>query len=68
MSIIHQIGLTLIPGVGHVTAKNLLGHFGSAEAIFKAKNKDLISIAGIGTITANQITNSNVLFQAEVQL
>ncbi|MET3113693.1 DNA processing protein [Pedobacter sp. CG_S7] len=68
MSIIHQIGLTLIPGVGHVTAKNLLGHFGSAEAIFKAKNKDLLSVAGIGTITANQITSSNVLFQAEVQL
>jgi len=68
MSITHQIGLTLIPGVGHVTAQNLLTHFGTAEAVFQAKNKELLSIPGIGTITANQITSCNVLKQAEEQL
>jgi DNA processing protein len=68
MSIIHQIGLTLIPGVGHVIAKNLLGHFGSAEAVFKAKYKDLIAVAGIGRITASQIMGSKVLLQAEEQV
>jgi DNA processing protein len=68
MSIIHQIGLTLIPGVGQVTARNLLVHFGAAEEIFKAKNKDLLAVSGVGTITANQITGSKVLTQAEEQL
>lgn len=68
MSIIHQIGLTLIPGVGQVTARNLLMHFGSAAAVFKAKNKDLLAVNGVGTVTANQITGSNVLIQAQEQL
>lgn len=68
MSITHQIGLTLIPGVGQVTAKNLLGHFGSAEAIFKAKHKELLAVAGVGAVTANQISGNRVLAQAEEQL
>ena len=68
MSIIHQIGLTLIPGVGQVTARNLLLHFGSAEAIFKAKTKDLLAVNGVGTITAAQITGSKVLHLAEDQV
>ncbi|WP_432712087.1 DNA-processing protein DprA [Pedobacter sp.] len=65
---IHQIGLTLIPGVGHVTAKNLLGHFGTAEAVFKAKHTELLAIPGIGTVTASHIAASKVLLQAEEQL
>jgi DNA processing protein len=68
MSIIHQIGLTLIPGVGHVTAKNLLGHFGSAEAVFNAKHKELLAVPGVGQVTASQITGNNTLFLAEEQL
>lgn len=68
MSIIHQIGLTLIPGVGHVTAKHLLGHFGSAEAVFSAKNKDLLAVPGVGQITASQFCESKVLQKAEQQL
>lgn len=68
MSIIHQIGLTLIPKVGHVTAKHLLGHFGSAEAVFSAKKNDLLEVPGIGEITAVQIISSQALRLAEEQL
>ncbi len=68
MSIIHQIGLTLIPGVGHITAKNLLGYFGSPEAVFKAKYKELLAVPGIGHITASHFSESKVLKQAEEQL
>ncbi len=68
MSIIHQIGLTLIPGVGHVTARNLLMHFGSAEAVFKASTTELLAVNGVGTVTATQITGSKVLHQAEDQI
>ncbi|TKC06354.1 DNA-processing protein DprA [Pedobacter frigoris] len=68
MSLIHNIALTFIPEVGHVTAKNLLGHFGSAEAIFKAKRHELLQVSGIGPQTAGHILNNNALQEAEKQL
>ena len=68
MSLIHNIALTFIPEVGHVTAKNLLAHFESAEAVFKAKRHDLLEVPGIGPQTAKQILNNNALQEAEKQL
>lgn len=68
MSLIYKIGLTLIKSVGHVTAKSLLGHFGCAEAIFKANKKELLQIPGIGPVTADQILANDALKTAELQL
>ncbi|MHA4896309.1 DNA-processing protein DprA [Pedobacter sp. PWIIR3] len=68
MSIIHKVALTLINSVGHVTAKNLLGHFGSAEEVFKANRKQLLEVPGIGEVTATEILNSDALRLAEEQL
>ncbi|SMC59018.1 DNA-processing protein DprA [Pedobacter nyackensis] len=68
MSLIHKIALTLIKNVGHVTAKQLLLHFGSAEAVFKAKKKQLLQIPGIGELTANLILKNNALTEAEKQI
>ncbi len=68
MSLKHKIALTLIHSVGHVTAKNLLGHFGSAEAIFSADRAALMQIDGIGKVTAEEIVKSNALRLAEDQL
>ncbi|TCD00412.1 DNA-processing protein DprA [Pedobacter psychroterrae] len=68
MSLIHNIALTFIPEVGHVTAKNLLGHFGSSEAIFKAKKNELVAVPGIGPQTARHILDNNALQDAEKQL
>ena len=67
MSIVHQIGLTLIPGVGQATAKHLLANFGSAEAIFKATVADLMTVHGVGAAIANQIVSQQVLNQAEAE-
>jgi DNA processing protein len=68
MSLIHKIALTLIKSVGHVTAKHLLSHFGSAEAVFKARKKQLLQIPGIGELTANLILKNNALAEAEKQV
>lgn len=68
MSLIHKIGLTLIKGVGDVIARDLLDHFGSAEAVFKAKKHELMEIPGIGEVIAFQILNNNVLEIAEKEL
>jgi DNA processing protein len=68
MSLIHKIALTFVKGVGHVTAKNLLGHFGSAEAIFKASKNQLMQVPGIGESTAAQLRSKEPFSQAEEQL
>jgi DNA processing protein len=58
------MALHLIEGVGGVTARNLLVHFGSAENIFKAKKHQLLQLQGIGAKVSQSITeNQNQLFQ-----
>jgi DNA processing protein len=47
--IFHWVALTLAPGVGSVLFKRLIEHFGSPEAVFKAKPRDLERIEGIGS-------------------
>lgn len=68
MSLIHKIGLTLIKGVGHIHAKRLLEHFGSAEAIFKASKRNLMEVTGIGAVTSGLILANHALKDAEKQL
>jgi DNA processing protein len=68
MSLTHKIGLTLVKGVGDVIARNLLDHFGSAAAIFKADQQQLMEIPGIGAGIAMQILNQHVFAIAEAQL
>lgn len=59
MSLLHKIALTQLKAVGHVTAKHLLGHFGSAEAVFKASKNQLMELPGIGEVTAAQILDKD---------
>lgn len=58
--LIYNIGITLLPGVGSITAKNLIAYCGSAEAVFSEKRSKLEKIPGIGTLVADTITNSGV--------
>lgn len=53
--LLYQIALTLVPNIGNVHAKSLVNIYGSAEAVFKAKKKELENIEGIGTVRANSI-------------
>jgi DNA processing protein len=68
MGLIYKIALTFVKSVGHITAKNLLGHFGTADAIFKATAVQLMQVPGIGELTANQIRNPEALRLAAEQL
>ena len=68
MSTIHQIGLSLIKNVGHITAKNLLLTFGTAEAVFQASVADLLAIPGIGVGIVREIKSGKALKEAENDL
>ena len=68
MSLVHQIALTLIQKVGHVTARSLLTRFGTAEAVFSASVQELLQVEGVGTVTAGQILRTDAVKVAEEQL
>jgi len=44
-----------IAEVGPVTARTLLEHFGSVEAVMTAEKDDLLEVSGIGDVTADRI-------------
>jgi DNA processing protein len=67
-SLIYQIGISLIPGVGNITAKKLIAYTGGVEEVFKEKKRDLLKIPGIGDSLAEQIVNQQVLKVAEKEL
>lgn len=64
----HRIALTLLPGVGSVTAKTLVSYCGSVEAVFKQKKSSLQKIPGIGEVTAASIVSHSVFERAEEEI
>ncbi|NOQ23977.1 MAG: DNA-protecting protein DprA [Bacteroidales bacterium] len=64
----YKIALSLIPKVGHITAKKLVSYVGSFEGVFKESKKNLIKISGIGSVLANSIVNSNAVSKAEEEI
>ncbi|WGQ08847.1 DNA-processing protein DprA [Pedobacter gandavensis] len=68
MSLIYKIALSMIQNVGHVTAKHLLTHFITPEAVFKADKKALLRVPGVGLITAEHILGKNAILKAKEQL
>ncbi len=53
--LLYQIALTLVPNIGDVRAKALLEILGDASSVFKASEKTLEKIDGIGTVAARAI-------------
>lgn len=65
---LHKIAITRIPRIGGVLAKNLISYCGGAEAIFRAKKRELLKIPGIGPVIAENIISQDVLREAEVEM
>ena len=68
MSLLHQIALSSMSGVGPVLARNLISHCGSAEEVFKEKSKALSHIPGIGPKTLQLIKNHSEFKRAEREI
>ena len=64
----YRIALTLIKGIGPVTARQLVSYLGDEEAIFKEKASNLQRIPGIGPATAADIVSANVMKRAEQEI
>ena len=68
MSLLHQLALTFVPGIGDVLAKNLISYCGSAEGIFKTSRYKLLQIPGIGPKMAASILNQSCFGRAEKEI
>lgn len=64
----YQIGITLIPGIGCVLAKQLIAYVGSVEGVFHESRKNLSKIPAIGEIRAKEIVNQNILARADTEV
>lgn len=67
-TLIHQLSLCLIDGLGPVLAKRLVSHCGTAEAVFLESRKALTLIPGIRPAVVNQITGNAVRIAAEREM
>ncbi|RED95605.1 DNA-processing protein DprA [Marinoscillum furvescens] len=62
---LYQVALELLPGIGDVTAKNLIAYCGSASEIFKAPKQKLAKVPGIGPKTLSLLQSEQPLKEAE---
>ena len=67
-NLIYKISLSLIKGVGDITAKKLVSHCGSAELVFKESKKALMAIPGVSNKTVSSICSEVVLKRAEKEI
>lgn len=63
--LIYKIAISLIPGVGTVTAKKLIAYAGSIEAVFNQSASKLEKIPGIGSLLARKVTIPGIVEKAE---
>ncbi|SEN36665.1 DNA processing protein [bacterium A37T11] len=64
----YELALTYVKGIGVVSAKKLLTHFGSAEAVFKASRSDLLVVPGIGPHTVAALSDKQVFQNADKEM
>ena len=67
-SLLHEVAIGLIDGVGDVIAKQLIAYCGGAENVFREPEKHLLTVPGVGVRLANAIRRQDVLARAEEEL
>ncbi|SDB62355.1 DNA processing protein [Flavobacteriaceae bacterium MAR_2010_188] len=66
--LLHLLALQHIPKIGDITAKKLISHCGSAEAVLNEKKHNLLKIEGIGSSMLKEINSKIYLESAENEL
>lgn len=62
------IALSRIPGIGCINAKSLIAWLGSVEAIFEARESQLLKVPGIGIVLAKSIIDNRNLESGRQEL
>ena len=66
--LLYKIAISLVPGIGSITAKSLIAYCGSAGQVFREREKVLREIPGIGTVLAKNILQSKVVARADKEV
>lgn len=66
--LLHILALQHVPNIGDITAKKLINHCGSVEAVFNEKRHNLLKIDGIGSIVISDLFNKSHFKKAEEEL
>lgn len=66
--LLYQIGISLIPRIGDISAKRLIAYCGSPQAVFNETRAALKKIPGIGDVTVSSIINHSVFERAEKEI
>jgi DNA processing protein len=66
--LIYQIGITLVKGIGNITAKQIIDTLGDASLLFKEKGAVLERIPGISRKIIHEIRNPEILRRAEKEM
>lgn len=64
----HLMALAMVPGVGPITCRSLLEHFGSAGNVLRARIPALREVEGVGPKLASKIAAARQEFDPEVEL
>jgi len=66
--LIYALALQHVPKIGDITAKKLISHCGSAEAVIKEKAQNLLKIDGVGSIVIGDLFGKHHLKAAAEEL
>ena len=54
--------LQMLPGIGDITAKKLVDHFGSTQAVLNETKINLFKTKGIGAISLKSMINMSTVY------
>jgi len=66
--ILYHLALQSVDGIGVISAKKLISHCGSAQAVFQEKANKLNKITGIGSRIIKGLKNTKLMHNAEAEL
>ncbi|WP_396602669.1 DNA-processing protein DprA [Algibacter sp. R77976] len=66
--LLYTLALQHVPNIGDITAKRLISHCGSAEAVLTEKKQNLLKIDGIGSVTISDLFKTHHLKEAEKEM
>ncbi len=67
-NLLYALALQNVSKIGDITAKKLIHHCGSVEAVFKEKKNNLLKIDGVGSILISDLYSKNHFLEAEEEL
>ncbi|WP_405294788.1 DNA-processing protein DprA [Algibacter sp. Ld11] len=66
--LLYALALQHVPNIGDITAKRLISHCGSAEAVLKEKRQNLLKIDGVGQVILESLFKPHHLKEAEKEM